>query len=108
MCGAFAACSKVKPRQLKCFSRRGPRIKNGRRRNLPGVVLYSYSLLGFLYQEKGYKEIGALLEKALENGQPLLICFVNWAEIRYVVERKSGAAAWEENRPKILSLPIEI
>ena len=75
---------------------------------MPGVVLDSYALLGFLYQEKGYKEIGALLEKALENGQPLLICSVNWAEIRYVVERKSGAAAWEKNRPKILSLPIEI
>jgi predicted nucleic acid-binding protein len=25
-----------------------------------------------------------------------------------VVERKSGGAAWEKNRPKILSLPIEI
>ena len=75
---------------------------------MPGVVLDSYALLAFLYQEKGYKEIGALIETALENRQPLLISSVNWAEIRYVVERKSGAAAWEKNRPKILSLPIEI
>ena len=72
------------------------------------VVLDSYALLAFLYQEKGCKEIGALIEKALENGSPLLISSVNWAEIRYVVERKSGAAAWEKNRFKILSLPIEI
>jgi predicted nucleic acid-binding protein len=75
---------------------------------LPDVVLDSYALLAFLYQEKGYKEIGALLEKALEKGNPLLICSVNWAEIRYVVERKSGAGVWEKNGPKILSLPIEI
>ena len=72
------------------------------------VVLDSYALLAFLYQEKGFKEIGALIEKALENGSPLLVCAVNWAEIRYVVERKSGVAAWEKNRFKILSLPIEI
>ena len=72
------------------------------------VVLDSYALLAFLYQEKGCKEMGALIEKALENGWPLLICSVNWAEIRYVVERKSGVASWEKNRFKILSLPIEI
>jgi predicted nucleic acid-binding protein len=75
---------------------------------LPDAVLDSYALLSFLYQEKGHKEIGALLEKALEKGNPLLICSVNWAELRNVVERKSGAEAWEKNRPKILSLPIEI
>ena len=75
---------------------------------MPDVVLDSYALLAFLYQEKGYKEIGALIETALENRQPLLISSVNWAEIRYVVERKSGGAAWGKNRLKILSLPIEI
>jgi predicted nucleic acid-binding protein len=75
---------------------------------LPDAVLDSYALLAFLYQEKGYQEIGALLEKALEKGNPLLICSVNWAEIRYIIERKSGAEAWEKNRTKILSLPIEV
>ncbi|RPJ39446.1 MAG: type II toxin-antitoxin system VapC family toxin, partial [Deltaproteobacteria bacterium] len=59
-------------------------------------------------QEKGYKEVGALLERALETSQPLLISSVNWAEIRYVTERKSGTAAWEKHRLKILGLPIEI
>ncbi len=72
------------------------------------VVLDSYALLAFLYQEKGCKEIGDLIEKALENGSPLLICAVNWAEIRYVVERKSGVSSWDKNRLKIMSLPIEI
>lgn len=75
---------------------------------MPDAVLDSYALLAFLYQEKGYKEINALLEKALEKSKPLLICSVNWAEIRYIIERKSGTEAWDKNRPKILSLPIEI
>ena len=75
---------------------------------MPSAVLDSFALLAFLYQEKGYKEVGALLEGALETGQPLLISSVNWAEIRYVVERKSGTAAWEKQRLKILSLPVEI
>jgi ribonuclease VapC len=72
------------------------------------VVLDSYALLSFLYQEKGYKEIGALLEKTLETDQLLLMSSVNWAEIRYVIERKTGADAWKKGRPKILSLPLEI
>jgi predicted nucleic acid-binding protein len=75
---------------------------------LPNAVLDSYALLAFLYQEKGYKEIGTLIEKALEGDEPLLISSVNWAEIRHVVEQKSGTEAWEKNRFKILSLPIEI
>jgi len=75
---------------------------------LPNAVLDSYALLAFLYQEKGYEEIAALLEKALKTDRPLLISAVNWAEIRYVIERKTGMDAWKKSCPKILSLPIEI
>ena len=71
-------------------------------------VLDSYALLAFLYQEKGYQEIGALLEKALEADRPLLISAVNWSEMRYVIERKTGLEAWHKNRSKILGLPIEV
>ena len=75
---------------------------------MQNAVLDSYALLAFLYREKGYKEIEVLLEKALETDRPLLVSAVNWAEIRYVIQRKTGTDAWEKNRPKILSLPIEI
>ena len=75
---------------------------------MPNAVLDSYALLAFLYREKGHKEIESLLEKALQTDRPLLISAVNWAEIRYVIERKAGAEAWRETRPKILNLPIEI
>ncbi len=75
---------------------------------MPRPVLDSYALLAFLYRERGYQAIGALLEEALGKGELLLISSVNWAEIRYVIERKAGAEAWNKNRPKVLSLPIQI
>jgi len=75
---------------------------------LPSVVLDSYALLAFLYRERGCQEIGTLLEKALESRQTLLISAANWAEIRYVIERKTGVDAWKKSRFKILSLPIQI
>lgn len=75
---------------------------------MSSVVLDSYALLSFLFQEKGHREIGVLLEKALETDRLLLMSSVNWAEIRYVIERKKGADTWKKGRPKILSLPLEI
>ncbi len=75
---------------------------------MPSAVLDSYALLAFLYREKGCQEIGALLEKSLEDGRPLLISAVNWAEVRYVIERKTGPGGWSRDRLKILGLPIEV
>ena len=71
-------------------------------------VLDSYALLAFLFQEKGYEKVAVLFEKALEADQPLLITAVNWAEVRYIVERKVGPGKWAEIRQKILGLPMEI
>jgi PIN domain nuclease of toxin-antitoxin system len=75
---------------------------------LPGSVLDSYALLAFLFQEKGYEKVSALLEKAAETDQLVLISAVNWAEVRYMVERKAGQGRWADARPKIQALPIEI
>jgi predicted nucleic acid-binding protein len=50
----------------------------------------------------------SLLEKAAESGKNALISAPNWAEVRYQVERKFGAARWHEIRSKLLGLPIEI
>jgi predicted nucleic acid-binding protein len=71
-------------------------------------VLDSYALLAFLFQEKGYEKVSALLEKAAESDQLLLMSAANWAEVRYMVERKVGPGAWAETRQKVLALPIEI
>ncbi len=71
-------------------------------------VLDSYALLAFLFQENGHEKVVALLEKAAESDNTLLIAAPNWAEVRYMVERKVGVAQWREVRAKLLGLPIDI
>ena len=71
-------------------------------------VLDSYAVLAFLFQEPGHEKIVSLFEKAAESDKALLIAAPNWAEVRYMIERKVGIAKWREARAKLLGLPIEI
>ena len=71
-------------------------------------VLDSYAVLIFLFQQPGYERILHLFDKASESDKALLIASPNWAEIRSIVERKTGAAQWQDTRTKLLGLPIEI
>ncbi len=71
-------------------------------------VLDSYAVLAFLFQEKGHEKVLDLFEKAAQADQALLIAAPNWAEVRYIVERKVGTARWHETRHKLLGLPLEI
>lgn len=71
-------------------------------------VLDSYAVLAFLFQEKGHERVLELFEKAAQADQTLLIAAPNWAEVRYIVERKVGAARWQEARHKLLGLPLEV
>ncbi len=48
------------------------------------------------------------MEKAAETNKALMIAPPNWAEIRYMVERKTGRAKWLEVRDKLLGLPIQV
>jgi len=75
---------------------------------LKSSVLDSYAVLAFLFQEKGHEKVLELFEKAAQADQALLIAAPNWAEVRYIVERKVGAARWHEARHKLLGLPLEI
>jgi len=75
---------------------------------LPGVVLDSFAVLAFLFAERGYEKVLAVLEKAAETDSDLLIAAPNWAEVRYIVERKAGLAGWREARARLLGLPLEI
>jgi ribonuclease VapC len=72
------------------------------------AVLDSYSLLAYLYMEKGYDIILDLFEQAIEQQIKHLISSVNWAEVSYIVERKSGKKRWADVKKQILDLPIEI
>lgn len=71
-------------------------------------VLDSYAVIAFLFQEKGHEKVLELFEKAAQADQVLLITAPNWAEVRYIVERKVGAARWHEARHKLLGLPLEV
>lgn len=71
-------------------------------------VLDSYAIITFLYKEKGYEKVLKLFEWAAENDVINYITAPNWAEVRYIVQRKVGAGKWDEVRQKLLSLPFEI
>ena len=71
-------------------------------------VLDAYAVLAFLFQEKGHEKVLDLYEKAAQADQVLFIAAPNWAEVRYIVERKVGAARWDEARHKLLALPLEV
>ncbi len=75
---------------------------------MENVVLDSYAVLAFLFKEKGHEIVLDLLEKAMESDNKLLIAAPNWAEVRYMVERKAGPDRWAEVRDKLLALPIKI
>jgi predicted nucleic acid-binding protein len=75
---------------------------------LKNTVLDSYAVLAFLFKEEGHDKIFALFEKAIDADKKLLIAAPNWAEVRYMVERKVGATKWAEVRAKLLGLPINI
>lgn len=75
---------------------------------MKNTVLDSYAVLAFLFKEEGHNKVYALFEKAIDADKKLLIAAPNWAEIRYMVERKAGAAQWRDVRAKLLGLPIDI
>jgi len=75
---------------------------------LKNSVLDSYAVLAFLFQESGHEKVLELFEKATAADQPVFIAVPNWAEVRYIVERKVGADKWLEVRTKLLGLPLEI
>ena len=80
----------------------------GRRSGLRNSILDSYAVLAFLFHEKGSEKIRELLEKAAASDKVLFITAPNWAEVRYIIERKVGATGWRETRTKLLGLPITI
>lgn len=70
-------------------------------------VLDSFALLAFLRGETGDDQVAALLEKASARDAPLHMTEVNYAEVKYIVTRKEGAARWAEVVRDLPTLPIE-
>jgi predicted nucleic acid-binding protein len=72
------------------------------------AVLDSFAILVFLFRERGYQKVLEVLERSARANDTLLVAAPNWAEVRYVVERKVGATRWGEVRDKLLGLPLEV
>ena len=71
-------------------------------------VLDSFAVLAFLFKERGYEKVLALLETASEQDEVVFLTAANWAEVRYIVERKKGINEWQNVRTSLLGLPIQI
>lgn len=71
-------------------------------------VLDSFAVLAFLFKERGYEKVLALLETAAEQDEVVFLTAANWAEVRYIIERKKGINEWKNVRTNLLGLPIQI
>jgi predicted nucleic acid-binding protein len=65
-------------------------------------------LLAFLFKEKGHEKIVDVFDRAAELDETALIAAPNWAEVRYIVQRKVGAQRWGEVRSIVLALPLQV
>ena len=75
---------------------------------MASAVLDSFAILAFLFGEPGREKVLTLLEKAADTDTELLIAGPNWAEVRYIVERRVGLTQWREAQARLLGLPIDI
>ena len=70
-------------------------------------VLDSHALLAYFREEPGGEMIKALLRRAADSNQPLMMTEVNYAEVQYIIRRKEGNESWAETARVLESLPIE-
>lgn len=71
-------------------------------------VLDSSALLTFLQKEPGSEIVKKEIEKAQEDGDPLLINLVNFGEIYYLIKKRFGPKILEEILALIEELPIHL
>ncbi len=69
-------------------------------------VLDSFALVAYFRGEPEGLPVKALLEKAAQADKPLLMTEVNYAEVKYIILRKDGAAAWQAAAKVLETLPI--
>jgi uncharacterized protein with PIN domain len=63
---------------------------------MPAKVLGSFALIAYFRDEPGAEAMEAMLVAAGKKDSPLLMTDVNYAEVKYFIVKKDGAAAWSE------------
>jgi len=74
---------------------------------MPGKVLDSFALIAYFRDEAGAEAVENLLVTAGKKDTPLHMTDVNYAEVKYSIVKKDGAAAWEEAAKILQGLPID-
>jgi ribonuclease VapC len=74
---------------------------------MPAAVLDAYALLAFFRGEDAGVPVREFLHKAASADRPLHMTEVNYAEVKYMMLKKEGSAAWERAKDILDSLPIE-
>ncbi len=72
------------------------------------LVLDASALLALLFDEPGAEAVEALMHRAAEKDQPILMSAVNWAETCYRVEGKLGGAALAQAKEFATNTPIAV
>src|SRR5271165_140943 len=74
---------------------------------MPAKVLDSFALIAYFRDEPGAETMETLLVSAGKKDSPLLLSDVNYAEVKYSIVKKDGAAAWAEAAKVLEGLPID-
>ena len=74
---------------------------------MPAKVLDSFALIAYFRDEPGAETMEDLLVFAGKKDSPLLMTDVNYAEVKYSIVKKDGAAAWSEAAKVLQGLPID-
>jgi PIN domain nuclease of toxin-antitoxin system len=72
------------------------------------TVLDASALLALFFDEPGAEKVEDLLQLAAEADKPLLITAVNWAEVLYKMQRKSGAQGLNGARDFERTMPLDV
>jgi ribonuclease VapC len=74
---------------------------------MPAKVLDSFALIAYFRDESGAEAVERLLVSASKRDSQLHMTDVNYAEVKYSIVKKDGAAAWAAAAKVLESLPID-
>ena len=74
---------------------------------MPAKVLDSFALIAYFRDEPGAEAVENMLVTASKKDNPLHMTDVNYAEVKYSIVKKNGAAGWEEAAKILVGLPID-
>ena len=74
---------------------------------MPAKVLDSFALIAYFRGEVPGAAVRDLLDKAASADRPLDMSDVNYAEVKYMLIKKDGNAAWGQAAKVLEGLPIQ-